>query len=179
MTFTQPQLPKVRYRTRVIFALYLVAEIAAFVAVAMAVDVLAAIVITIATTFLGSVLLRVLGTKALRQYRAALLAEKSPESAVVTGAIGVIGSVLLMLPGFISDFVGVLFVLPPTRRLLRPLFTKLLAARTETMLRANWFNRRPSDPGHADDDVIDGEVIDDESGRRPDPPHETGPKSLP
>jgi UPF0716 protein FxsA len=72
----------------------------------------------------------------------ALDERRTPTREVVDGALVVIGGILLMIPGFISDVIGILFLLPPTRALTRPLLLRNL--RSRTVLRATQFSRRSS-----------------------------------
>src|SRR6059036_4351493 len=77
-----------------------------------------------------------------RRLGLALAEGRTPAREVVDGALVVIGGVLLMIPGFITDAVGLLLLLPPTRALTRPLLVRNLASRL--VLRATQFTRRPS-----------------------------------
>jgi UPF0716 protein FxsA len=47
----------------------------------------------------------------------------------VDGVLVLIGGLLMVLPGFVSDVVGLLLVLPPTRRLVRGVVLLRLASR--------------------------------------------------
>lgn len=102
----------------IIFAIlgFPVVEIAAFVAVAAAIGVLWAFVLLIATTVLGVALLRHFGTEHLVKLRVA--AGGTVEALRVDGAglIHVLGAVLLVLPGFVTDAVGLALLLPPVQR---------------------------------------------------------------
>lgn len=154
----------------------------------------------VATGLVGAFLLQVNGVKAMRAYREAILENRPAGPVVVTGVLGVTGAVLLLLPGVITDIVGLLCVLPGTRSLLRPLVTRFLEKQMDSPTMNRFFgprvvrtpgarHRRP-EHGFTDDDVIEGEVIDFEgpSGSTDaesggpadgDPGHDSGPKSLP
>jgi UPF0716 protein FxsA len=64
-------------------------------------------------------LIRHEGRAALRRLRSALTIGRAPTHEVLDGAIVLVGAVLLLVPGFISDAIGLLFLLPPTRALAR------------------------------------------------------------
>jgi UPF0716 protein FxsA len=85
-----------------------------------------------------------------------------------------VGGVLLLTPGFLSDIVGVLCLLPPTRAVLRPRLTRLVASRLGLGAvaggRRSETRRRPSYG-----DVIDGEVVDAPAQREGPPPGGDGP----
>ena len=68
---------------------------------------------------IGWRLIRYQGRAALRRLRDALSAGQAPTSAVVDGALVLVGAVLLLVPGFITDAIGVLLLLPPSRALAR------------------------------------------------------------
>lgn len=74
--------------------------------------------IVLATGVLGAVLLRVQGRQVLlRLQRGGSLAETF--TALGDGVLIVIGGILLMTPGFLTDTLGLLLMLPPVRSLLR------------------------------------------------------------
>ena len=105
------------------FLLFVVCWIAAelFVAieVANAIGVLATVVLLLLSWPLGSWLLRSQGRAAWRRLGAAVSAGRSPGREVLDGALVLLGGVLLIIPGFISDALGVLALFPPTRALMR------------------------------------------------------------
>lgn len=74
--------------------------------------------IVLATGILGAVLLRLQGRQVLaRLQRGGSLAETF--AALGDGMLIVIGGVLLMTPGFLTDTLGLLLMLPPVRAVLR------------------------------------------------------------
>ena len=100
----------------------------------------------------GLVLLPRLARARLRSRRA------GGDPAVVAGDLAVLvtGSLLLVLPGFLTAFVGLLFLAPGSRTVLRRLVGGRLRVATPT---APW--RRPGRPRRSPPDrhdVIDGEV---------------------
>lgn len=99
------------------------AEIALFVLVGSHIGVLATIGLVIATTIAGSVLLRIQGFGAVARIRAAMDAGTAPGRELVHGLMIMVAGILLLLPGFMTDALGLLLFLPPVRdvawRLLR------------------------------------------------------------
>src|ERR1700716_4078376 len=73
----------------------------------------------IGTSLLGVVLLRVQGRAALRRVSLAVSERRAPGAAALDGALGFLGCSLLVVPGFVTDALGVLLLLPPTRALVR------------------------------------------------------------
>lgn len=99
-----------------LFLSWPVAEIAIFVQVGQAVGWIGAILLTIVTAVAGSVLLRVQGFSAMHRFMAAAEKGESPVGAVLDGMGIFAAGLFLLLPGFISDALGLLLFIPPLRR---------------------------------------------------------------
>jgi UPF0716 protein FxsA len=65
---------------------------------------------------LGSALARREGRRVWREFQAALAEGRAPESGVVDGMLVLLGGVLMLLPGLLSDVIGVALCVPPLRR---------------------------------------------------------------
>lgn len=78
---------------------------------------------------LGAWALRSQGGAAWRRLSAAVTAGRSPGREVLDGVLILIGGLLLIVPGFISDVLAVCALLPPTRALLRGGLTRHLQSR--------------------------------------------------
>ncbi|GBD46200.1 hypothetical protein HRbin41_01022 [bacterium HR41] len=72
-----------------------------------------------ADSLLGAALLRSQGRSVWRRFRAAVAAGRMPHREVQEGVMVIFGGAFLVTPGFITDVVGLLLLLPPTRELLR------------------------------------------------------------
>lgn len=101
-----------------------------------AIGVLPTIGLLIADSILGSVLMRSQGRIAWQRFNAALAEGRPPTKEVADGALIVFGGAMLLTPGFFSDVFGILFLLPPTRALLRKVIVKRLTARVVASARA-------------------------------------------
>lgn len=77
------------------------------------------IAVLLIDSLIGSYLLRTQGSKVWKDFRRTTDAGRIPTTQVVDGFLVVMGGTLLLLPGFISDFVGLALILPPSRKLLR------------------------------------------------------------
>ncbi|MDQ3973884.1 MAG: FxsA family protein, partial [Actinomycetota bacterium] len=64
----------------------------------------------------GAALVKREGRGTWRRFRAALDAGHLPAEEVVDGALLLVGGVLMLTPGFITDIVGLLLAAPPSRR---------------------------------------------------------------
>ncbi len=70
----------------------------------------------VADSLLGAWLLRVEGRRAWGQFRIALQEGRWPGDEVAQGALIIVGGTLLLTPGFLTDGLGFLFLVAPTRR---------------------------------------------------------------
>ena len=97
-----------------------VAEIAAFVLVAFLIGWLGAICLFLATTVLGILILRRSGSNDIERFRAAFSQDGVRAIHLESPGLGpVIGGILLVFPGFITDILGALLLVPAVRGALR------------------------------------------------------------
>ncbi len=96
-----------------------VMELAAFVAVAAAIGLLGALVLVGATSLLGALILRHAGGSHIARMRVAL-GEGSFTALQADGSGGLIllAGILLLIPGFITDALGLLLLTAPLRQAL-------------------------------------------------------------
>ncbi|MFI5717267.1 FxsA family protein [Nocardia sp. NPDC051750] len=139
------------------FLVYLVAEIATFAAVVAWLGVVPAILLLIASSAAGMLLLGSQWRRVGEQFRRASRAEITPGTAVADGALVVLGSVLMFVPGLLTSVVGLLMLLPPTRALFRPVLAGL-AARRVAKLAATMPRQSVT---VVDADIVDGVVVDE------------------
>jgi UPF0716 protein FxsA len=130
--------------------LWPLAELFVLIKVAEAIGVLYAILLLVVSWPVGTWVLRLEGRAAWRRLSAAVAAGRSPGREVLDGALILIGGLLLIVPGFISDLVGVLALLPPTRSLMRRGLARNLQSRL--VVRATRFSRGPTQPTDYDVD---------------------------
>jgi UPF0716 protein FxsA len=93
------------------------AEIASFVVVGSKIGALATIGLVLASTVAGSLLIRHQGFGVMNKVRAEMDAGRDPSSHLAHGAMMVFAAILLIVPGFITSILGLLFLLPPVRDL--------------------------------------------------------------
>jgi len=72
--------------------------------------------IVIFTGMLGASLARAEGLRVLTEWQTALARGEMPPEGVLGGVLVLIGGVLLITPGVITDVLGLCLLLPPTRR---------------------------------------------------------------
>lgn len=83
-----------------------------------------AILLGLLTSLAGVVMLRQLGMGAARGLRRAVNGETLAEGAMLDGTLAALASVLLILPGFLTDIVGLALAAPSLRQLLAARFGK-------------------------------------------------------
>ncbi|KQY25895.1 FxsA family protein [Rhizobium sp. Root482] len=91
------------------------AEIAGFIVVGRQLGVGATLLLVLASAVAGALLLRIQGFGALRKIQEASQAGTDPGRQLVHGLMIVVAAFLLILPGFISDIVGLLLFVPTIR----------------------------------------------------------------
>jgi UPF0716 protein FxsA len=77
------------------------------------------IALLLADSMLGALLLRHQGLGAWRRFNEAIAERRFPGREVADGLLIVVGATLLLTPGFLTDAVGLLLLIPPTRALVR------------------------------------------------------------
>ncbi len=78
-----------------------------------------AVGIVIGTGLLGGLLLTLEGYRVLGSIRRELSSGRFPKDHLIDGALVVIGAIMLITPGVITDTLGILLMFPPTRLVAR------------------------------------------------------------
>jgi UPF0716 protein FxsA len=89
-------------------------------------------VLLIASIPLGSWALRAQGRAVWRRLAATISAGRAPGKEVLDGVLVLLGGLLLMIPGFITDVVGLIMLTPLTRIPLRRLLARHSRSRIVT-----------------------------------------------
>ena len=87
------------------------------------------VALTVAAGFLGAWLAKSQGRRVLSEWQLALAEGRVPEDGLISGLLVLVGAVLLVTPGVLSDFVGFFFLLPQTRRPIAALLRRWIARR--------------------------------------------------
>ncbi|NOY89908.1 MAG: FxsA family protein [Deltaproteobacteria bacterium] len=77
----------------------------------------ATVALVLVTGTLGAGLAKREGLRVLGRWRSALAQGRVPEEGVLDGLLVLVGGVLLVTPGVLTDLTGLLLLLPPTRKL--------------------------------------------------------------
>src|SRR3954449_10764237 len=112
-----------------LFIVVPVVELFVIIQVGEAIGVLPTIALLIADSVLGSLLMRSQGRAAWRRFNAVLAEGRVPHREVLDGVLVIFGGALLLTPGFVTDILGVVLLLPPTRAVIRGLLVRRLLPR--------------------------------------------------
>lgn len=104
-------------------------ELAAIIQVGREIGVWWTIGILVADSVLGSLLMRAQGRAVWRRFAEATRAGRPPAREVLDGALIIGGGALLLTPGFLTDILGLLLLLPPSRAVVRRMLARRLAHR--------------------------------------------------
>lgn len=99
-----------------LFLAWPIAEIWIFIELGQAIGWIQAILLAIATSIAGTVFMRIQGLSALNRFLEGAERGELPVAAVLDGMGIFIAGVLLTLPGFLSDILGLFLFIPPVRR---------------------------------------------------------------
>ena len=116
-----------------VFVALPIAELYVLIQVAGGIGILNTIGLLIAVSVVGAWLSKREGLGVLRRIRLSLDRYELPGREVVDGALILFAGALLMTPGFISDCLGILLLLPPTRAAIRGVVIRTLGRRVELM----------------------------------------------
>jgi UPF0716 protein FxsA len=162
----------VAQRIRIFVGLLALAEIAVFILVAGWIGAGPTVLAALATSALGWLLLARQGSRALADLRERARTRSPAGRELGDAGLVAVGGVLMVLPGFIGDLIGLLFLLPITRRPARALLSRALLSRLPDAMRGPVQVRsdRTAPVGGATRMdaplVIEGEVVR-EAGPRP------------
>jgi UPF0716 protein FxsA len=112
------------------------------------------ILLLILDSLLGSWLIKREGGRAWQALRTALQTGRMPARELADGALILVGGTLMLSPGFVTDALGILLILPFTRPVARRLLTRMVAQRLVSR------NARRPEPGSGGS-VVRGEVVDE------------------
>src|SRR3954454_2380329 len=113
----------------VLFIVVPIAELYVIIQVGQAIGALPTIAILIVDSIVGSLLLKHQGRAAWRRFNEALRAGRVPAREVFDGALVIFGGAFLITPGFISDIIGLLLLIPPTRAVIRAVTVRFFSRR--------------------------------------------------
>lgn len=156
---------------RLLFLVYVVVEVAALWAVASWIGVGWAILLVMLGTAAGVIAFGTQTRRLVESLSRGRTGERAsgargPARQLAEGSLSATGVGLLLVPGLVTSVLGLLLLLPPTRRLLGPAVVALGMRRLSVVGVVG--TRMPGMRRSGGARVVDGEVVDDPS--RPGPP---------
>jgi UPF0716 protein FxsA len=128
-----------------VFIVLPVAELYVIIKVGEAIGVLPTIALLIVDSFLGAALLRSQGRAAWRRFNGALAEGRVPTREVFDGAMVILGGAFLITPGFITDVIGLLLLVSPSRAIFRGIVARMARRRAAFTVRTiHWGANRPN-----------------------------------
>jgi len=124
-------------------------EIALMIKIGKTVGVLNTILLIFFTAVVGVYYARIEGLNTIKSGMINLYQNKLPFYELIAGASIAIAAMLLILPGFISDTIGFLFLFPFTRKLIINL----------------WFKNKYKNKEHSNEEIIEAEIIEEKKDK--------------
>jgi UPF0716 protein FxsA len=106
-----------------------VAEFSALIWVAQQIGILPMLVLLFAVSIFGAALAKRVGIEVWRRFRATLAAGDIPSGEVFDGALVLIAAAILLVPGFITDVIGLLLLVPFVRSMVKWAFWRRMRTR--------------------------------------------------
>ena len=131
----------------VLFIVVPLAELYVILKVGDAIGVVPTIALLALDSVLGSMLLRAQGRAVWRRFNETLAAGRMPHREVMDGVLVIFGGAFLITPGFLTDIVGLVLLLPPTRSLVRRWLVRRLGRRVSVGVVDGTATERHDPPG--------------------------------
>ncbi|EKT60267.1 FxsA family protein [Providencia burhodogranariea] len=106
-----------RWLPLILICLLIYIESIIFVRVATEIGVLATLILVVLTSCLGISLVKNQGMKNVMLIQQKMAAGESPAAEMIKSVALVLAGLLLIIPGFFTDFIGLLLLLPPVQKL--------------------------------------------------------------
>lgn len=113
----------------VIFIVIPIAELWLIIQVGALIGFWETLALLILDSIIGAMLLRSQGRAAWRRFNEAMQTGRIPHQEAVDGALVIGGGALLLTPGFITDFFGLMLLIPPSRAVARRMLVSWAARR--------------------------------------------------
>ncbi|HEY6725099.1 MAG TPA: FxsA family protein [Polyangiaceae bacterium] len=100
----------------VLFIVVPILELYLLTLIARATSFWVALGLAVGTGVVGGILAKREGLRVWRRWQAAMREMRVPDEGVISGMLVLLGGVLLVTPGVLTDVAGMLLLIPPTRR---------------------------------------------------------------
>lgn len=136
-----------------IFILVPIIEIGLFIQVGGWIGLWPTLAIVVAMALLGSWLLRNQGLRAIGDLQRSALELRDPTGPIAHGALIMFAGLLLLTPGFFTDIIGLLLLVPAVR-------TKAIQVLVRRMVTVNGAGFTTGPAAQAQDDIVDADYVE-------------------
>ena len=145
-----------------IFVVVTLAEIYVLVSVGQAIGSLSTVLLVVITAFIGSSLLRQQGWSTMAKAQQSMSEGRTPAMEMMEGVVILVSGILLLTPGFLTDALGLLGLMPWSRSYFINHFLEKNAERVFKQRNSVFINRtNNSEKKSNKDDTIEGEFWED------------------
>ena len=145
-----------------IFVVVTLAEIYVLVSVGQAIGGLSTILLVIITAFIGSSLLRSQGWSTMAKAQQSIAEGRAPAMEMLEGVVIVVSGILLLTPGFLTDTLGLLGLMPWSRAYFINHFLEKNAERVFKSRNSVFIHKSEStETKNKKDETIEGEFWED------------------
>jgi UPF0716 protein FxsA len=154
----------------VLFTVLPVVELWGLITIGRTIGALPTILGVVVVGAIGAGLAKHEGARVFRGWRAAITEGRVPEEGILEGALVLVGGVLLLTPGVVTDVMGLACLFRPTRRLIAARVRKKLEAKVaDGSIHVQGFGfgfgtGRPASRGDATGRVVSSEDVPEKSG---------------
>jgi UPF0716 protein FxsA len=118
-------------RLFILFTLVPIIEVYLIIKTGQIIGPLPTVLLLLAISASGAWLVRAQGFQTLRNIQSELAVGRLPAGQLMDGAMVLIGGVLLLTPGFFTDLLGIFFLIPITRSLIKGVVGRWLQQRLD------------------------------------------------
>ena len=145
-----------------IFVVVTLAEIYVLVSVGQAIGGLSTVLLVIITAFIGSSLLRTQGWSTMAKAQQSIAEGRAPAMQMLEGVVIVVSGILLLTPGFLTDTLGLLGLMPWSRTFFINHFLEKNAERVFKSRNSVFIHKSEStETKNKKDETIEGEFWED------------------
>ena len=145
-----------------IFVVVTLAEIYVLVSVGQAIGGLSTVLLVVVTAFIGSSLLRQQGWSTMAKAQQSMSEGRTPAIEMMEGVVILVSGILLLTPGFLTDALGLLGLMPWSRSYFINHFLEKNAERVFKQRNSVFINRASSNEKKSNkDNTIEGEFWED------------------
>ncbi|MGE7092099.1 FxsA family protein [Lysinibacillus sp. NPDC048646] len=103
------------------FIVYALAELALIIVIGQNIGVLNTLLLIVATSIIGVYVAKNKGMNSVQKVKNTIARGEAPGPALINALLNFSGGVLLALPGFLTDVIGLLLLMPFSRKLFQPI----------------------------------------------------------